>query len=220
MYSSFAFVFLTILISNLSWLAFAGDYPLIGVVLLQSAPRSDAFGTVTITQQVEGGPIVVEGIIFNLKPNSRFGLHVHEQGDITNACLSAGGHFNPYVKQHGSERSVERHWGDFGNILSDGIGNARIFITVQEGSLIGSDGYIGRALVLHAREDDLGLTDHEKSKTTGNSGDRIACGIIGIRQPIDRLPVPPQPQRNMNEPRPMSFVPTFRQQAPAVRLMK
>ncbi len=46
-----------------------------------------------------GAPIVVEGIIFNLKPNSNFGLHVHEQGDITNACQSTGAHFNPLGKQ-------------------------------------------------------------------------------------------------------------------------
>ena len=119
MYSSFGLVLLTILISNLSWIVLAGDYPIVGIVLLQSAPRSEAFGSVTITQQFEGylikfiysnlfyfdfyigGPIVVEGIVFNLKPNSRFGFHVHEQGDITNACQSAGAHFNPYVKQVG-----------------------------------------------------------------------------------------------------------------------
>jgi hypothetical protein len=47
-----------------------------------------------------------------------------------------------------------------------------------------------------------------------NSGDRIACGVIGIRSPGDRLPAPPQPQRIANEQRPMSFVP-FRQQAPS-----
>jgi hypothetical protein len=47
-----------------------------------------------------------------------------------------------------------------------------------------------------------------------NSGDRIACGVIGIRSPGDRLPAPPQPQRIVNEQRPMSFVP-FRQQAPS-----
>jgi len=217
MHSSFALVFLTILISNLSWLVIAGDYPLIGVVLLQSAPRSEAFGAITINQQHEGAVIIVEGIVFNLKPNSRFGLHVHEQGDITNACDSAGAHFNPYGKHHGSERSAERHWGDLGNIASDNLGNARVFINVPEGSLIGADGYIGRALVLHEREDDLGLTDHELSKTTGDAGKRIACGVIGIRRPTDRLPIPQQTQWNTNTPRPLSFVPTFIQQPQSVK---
>jgi len=161
--------------------------------------------------------VVVEGIIFNLKPKSRFGMHVHEQGDLTNGCQSTGAHFNPYGKQHGSERSAERHWGDFGNLISDGLGNSRVLINVPEGSLIGVDGYIGRAVVLHEREDDLGLTDNELSKKTGDSGNRIACGVVGIRQPTDRLPVPQQTQMNTNNPRPMSFVPTFFQQPQAMR---
>ncbi len=54
MHFSFGLVFLTILISNLSRSVFAGDYPIIGVVLLQSAPRYEAFGTVLINQQYEG----------------------------------------------------------------------------------------------------------------------------------------------------------------------
>ena len=54
MHSSFGLVFLTILISNLSWSVFAGDYPVVGVVLLQSAPQFEAFGTVTLSQQYAG----------------------------------------------------------------------------------------------------------------------------------------------------------------------
>ena len=41
----------------------------------------------------------IEGFVINALPNSRFGLHVHEQGDLTNGCTSAGAHFNPYRKQ-------------------------------------------------------------------------------------------------------------------------
>lgn len=54
MHLSYSLVFFTIFISNLSWIAFAGDYPLVGVVLLQSAPRSEAFGSITLTQLQEG----------------------------------------------------------------------------------------------------------------------------------------------------------------------
>lgn len=99
MFSSLGLVFLTILIANLSLPVLTGDYPITGIVLLQSAPQSDAFGTVTITQPSEGSAITVEGLIFNLKPNSLFGLHVHERGDLTNACESTGAHFNPFGKQ-------------------------------------------------------------------------------------------------------------------------
>jgi len=86
--------------------------------------------------------------------------------------------------------------------------------------LLGADGYLGRALVLHEREDDLGLTDSELSKTTGDSGNRIACGVIGIRRPTDLLPIPQQTQSNTNNPRPFSFVPAFRQQPQAFRTMR
>jgi len=48
--------------------------------------------------------------------------------------------FHIFIFQHGSERSAERHWGDFGNVISDGSGTARVFINIAEGSLIGTDG--------------------------------------------------------------------------------
>ena len=108
MSSSLGLVFLTILICNLSWPVLTGDYPITGIVLLQSAPNSEAFGTVTITQQSEGGALTIEGLIFNLKANSLFGLHVHERGDLTNACESAGAHFNPYSKKVDRIRRKDR----------------------------------------------------------------------------------------------------------------
>lgn len=54
MHSSLTYLVLALCITNLSWLVSAGDYPLIGVVLLQSAPQHTAFGSVTLTQQREG----------------------------------------------------------------------------------------------------------------------------------------------------------------------
>ena len=45
---------------------------------------------------------------------------------------------------------------------------------------MGPHSVIGRTVVLHADQDDLGLTDHKESKTTGAAGARIACGVIGI----------------------------------------
>jgi hypothetical protein len=53
-----------------------------------------------------------------------------------------------------------------------------------------------------------------------NSGERLACGVIGIRRPVDRLPTPQQTQSNMINSRPMSFVPTFWQQPQAMRTMQ
>jgi Cu-Zn family superoxide dismutase len=44
---------------------------------------------------------------------------------------------------------------------------------------------IGRSIVVHEGIDDLGSTDHADSKTTGNSGARLACGVIGLSGPFD-----------------------------------
>lgn len=57
---------------------------------------------------------------------------------------------------------------------------ANIDIHVKDIKLVGKESVIGRAFVVHAEVDDLGLTDHPLSKTTGNSGGRVACGIIGL----------------------------------------
>ena len=56
MYSPIALTLLTVVLTSLFASGWTGDYPLIGVVLLQSAPESDTFGSVTITQQFEGMP--------------------------------------------------------------------------------------------------------------------------------------------------------------------
>ena len=73
-----------------------------------------------------------------------------------------------------------RHVGDLGNVLADGAGRVSTSFSDSVISLFGARSIIGRAIVLHGEEDDLGLTDHPDSHKTGNAGGRVACGIIGI----------------------------------------
>lgn len=83
-------------------------------------------------------------------------------------------------KEHGAPDAAVRHVGDLGNVEADSSGVAKINITDKFISLNGSNSVVGRTVVVHADIDDLGLGGHELSKTTGNAGARLGCGVIGI----------------------------------------
>ncbi|KAJ3037061.1 Superoxide dismutase [Cu-Zn] [Rhizophlyctis rosea] len=136
-------------------------------------------GTVSFTQEAEGQPTVVEVSLKGLTPG-KHGFHVHEFGDNTNGCTSAGGHFNPNQHTHGAPEDQVRHVGDLGNVVAGPDGSVNVKITDRLVSLIGPQSIVGRTIVVHADEDDLGKTSHEQSKITGNAGGRLACGVIGI----------------------------------------
>ncbi|XP_051284884.1 copper chaperone for superoxide dismutase [Dicentrarchus labrax] len=117
---------------------------------------------------------LIDGTIDGLEPGPH-GLHVHTLGDLTLDCLSCGEHYNPFGRQHGGPGDSERHAGDLGNIVAGPDGRASFRL---EDSQIKVWDVIGRSLVVDAGEDDLGRGDHPLSKQTGNSGERLACGII------------------------------------------
>lgn len=138
----------------------------------------DIQGLVTFEQSLYGGPTRIYGTIKGLT-DGEHGFHVHEYGDISDNCNSAGAHFNPHDEQHGGRTASVRHAGDYGNIVSTN-GTAQFDFVDNQTTLIGKYSVIGRALVVHADRDDLGLGGHPLSKTTGNSGARVACAVIGI----------------------------------------
>jgi len=136
-------------------------------------------GVVRFTQEQVDGPVKLSGEISGLAPGQH-GFHVHEFGDNTIGCTSAGGHFNPFGKTHGGPEDEERHVGDLGNVTAGADGVAKIEITDKLINLVGPNSIIGRTMVIHEGVDDLGRGGHEQSKTTGNAGGRLACGVIGI----------------------------------------
>ena len=75
-----------------------------------------------------------------------------------------------------------------GNITADDSGNVNICFIDKTISLFGEYSIIGRSVVVHANEDDLGKTDHPESKKTGNSGPRVACGVIGLAKEFKSVP--------------------------------
>uniref|UniRef100_A0A7E4VGD5 Superoxide dismutase [Cu-Zn] n=2 Tax=Panagrellus redivivus TaxID=6233 RepID=A0A7E4VGD5_PANRE len=142
-------------------------------------------GTVWLTQPKESEPTTIKGEISGLSPGLH-GFHVHQYGDSTNGCISAGPHFNPFGKTHGGPDSEVRHVGDLGNVEAGSDGVAKFEITDKHITLNGPNTVVGRSLVIHAGQDDLGKGVGEKaeeSAKTGNAGARAACGVIALAAP-------------------------------------
>ncbi|XP_071112835.1 superoxide dismutase [Cu-Zn]-like [Haliotis cracherodii] len=140
---------------------------------------SEVKGTVYFSQGDADSPVKVTGSITGLT-EGKHGFHVHQFGDNTNGCTSAGSHFNPFGKTHGAPEDENRHAGDLGNVTADQSGEAKINIEDKIISLTGDKSIIGRTIVVHAGVDDLGKGGNEESLKTGNAGGRQACGVIGI----------------------------------------
>jgi len=136
-------------------------------------------GTIFFTQEGSNSTIIT-GIIQGLDKNALRGIHIHTLGNITEGCNSTGGHYNPIGRLHGGPSDPERHVGDLGNLQSNDSGVAVIDTENDLIQLTGPFSVIGRAVVIHAGTDDLGQADNEGSHTTGNSGARSACGVIGF----------------------------------------
>ncbi|KAF8890014.1 superoxide dismutase, partial [Gymnopilus junonius] len=129
-------------------------------------------GTVTFKQSSPGASVKVSGNIQGLSSSALHGFHVHQSGDLSDGCLSAGPHFNPFAKTHGAPTASSRHVGDLGNIKTDESGVANFELSDDLLSLNGPNSIIGYGT------DDLGLGGDEESLKTGNAGARSACGVI------------------------------------------
>ncbi|KAK0487565.1 superoxide dismutase [Armillaria novae-zelandiae] len=141
---------------------------------------SKVTGKVTFEQASVDAPVTVSGNLEGLDPSASRGFHIHQSGDLSGGCVSAGPHFNPFGKNHGAPTDTDRHVGDLGNIKSDEAGVAAFSFSDSLISLNGPLSIIGRAVVVHAGTDDLGKGGDEESLKTGNAGGRAACGVIGL----------------------------------------
>jgi Cu-Zn family superoxide dismutase len=137
-------------------------------------------GIVTFTEDLDENDVIVDIQVSGLKKNSKHGFHVHESGDLSENCKSMCAHFNPYEKNHGCPGMKERHVGDLGNLQTDAQGGAHYRMRDSVIKLRGNKAnIIGRGLIIHADEDDCGQGGFPDSLTTGHSGERIACAVIG-----------------------------------------
>jgi len=138
-------------------------------------------GYVTVTQK-PNEETVIKGIFKGLTPG-KHGFHIHEFGDLSKGCESAGGHYNPHGVDHGDIKSG--HIGDLGNVVADQDGVAKFKIVAPRIDLVGEYSVVGRAFVLHQDQDDLGNGGDDESLKTGNAGDRVACGVIRLSESLE-----------------------------------
>ncbi|CAG8721646.1 19503_t:CDS:10, partial [Cetraspora pellucida] len=146
-------------------------------ILRGDKPEIKTCGIVTFTQENENAPTTIDVNISGLE-QGQHGFHVHEFGDNTNGCTSAGEHYNPFNKTHGAPTDENRHLGDLGNLTVSEDGTVKTQIKDNQITLTGPNSVVGRSVVVHVGADDFGKGGHELSLKTGNSGPRIACGII------------------------------------------
>ena len=133
-----------------------GDGKMLGNVSVE-----DSSGGLVVTLAGTGMPAGVHGI------------HLHAVGKCEGPKFeSAGGHWNPASKMHGSENPAGPHMGDLPNVTVADDGSLTHSITVAGVTLAQLQDADGTALVIHAQADD------NKTDPSGNSGDRIACAVI------------------------------------------
>lgn len=153
------------------WICFAGNasasvsFELIGA-------KGEKIGTGTLTEAKEGVTVHLEA---KGLPPGKHGIHFHETGLCDPPTFrSAGAHFNPGGKKHGLRSKEGPHSGDLASILVGPKGSVSSSFTTKRVKLA-SDSLLrdhGTSLVIHEKEDD------QKTDPSGDSGERIACGVI------------------------------------------
>ena len=136
--------------------------------------KGEKVGRVTLNQ--EGGRVKISVEVSKLSPGLH-AFHIHTVGKCDPPDFAtAGSHFNPYGKKHGTQNHEGPHAGDLPNLLvgGDGTGETEISstdVTLREGvnSLLSPQ---GTAFILHANPDD------NQTDPSGKAGERIACGVI------------------------------------------
>jgi Cu-Zn family superoxide dismutase len=130
--------------------------------------------TAQLREQAEGVMVVLSATGL---PGGQNGFHFHETGRCEGPGFgSAGNHFNPTHRQHGFENPRGPHLGDLPNLMIQTDGSATQSLLARNVTLApGARSVRGRSLVVHAGRDDY------RTDPSGNSGDRVACGVVPTR---------------------------------------
>lgn len=140
--------------------------------IIYPTPGNTISGTVHFKQLKKG--VHISASIHGLTPGEH-GFHIHKYGNCSGQNGScAGDHFNPTNAPHGSPTDRHVHAGDLGNVIADKDGNAIYDEINYNIALSGPRGILARSIIVHENPDDL------HTQPTGNAGNRVGCGVIGI----------------------------------------
>ena len=149
--------------------------PTRATAVLEARSDSSITGRVDLTEKA--GQVRAHVELKGLAPNSEHGFHIHDKGDCSAAdASSAGGHYNPTGVAHGRAGIPPHHAGDLPSLTADSNGAVHADVLVDGVTLApGPTSIIGRSLVVHGGRDDF------TSQPAGNSGARVACGVISAK---------------------------------------
>jgi len=166
------------------WVTVMGALGLSVIVWSQTAPsrakaelknaQGQAVGKAAFRPARDGVAMTLE--VKGLTPGLH-GIHIHEVGKCEAPDFkTAGSHFNPHGKHHGSLNPQGEHAGDLGNLTVGKKGSVKVKLLAKGVTLGEGDASLfhpgGTSLVIHANPDDL------KTDPAGNAGTRIVCGVI------------------------------------------
>ena len=102
------------------------------VCIMNPDGGSGVSGVVKLVQPKAGGKTKVTAELTGLAPGVH-GFHIHQYGNLTEGCKTAGPHYNPFGKTHGGPLKEERHVGDLGNVEADNLACRSRIVTSNEG---------------------------------------------------------------------------------------